>query len=133
MSRKILVFLSPFATHIWRLKRSLECYHFSVDNCHIPISVSGTRILESHQGLNLRFCIKISVAKPEFDPILRLISGFRRVWLALRIPKWVQSGRVVLKEGSNLASILKCTLKPQFDPNPTRFQVGLVPEGSKSG
>ena len=51
-------FLSPFATHIWRLKRSLECYHFSVDNCHIPISVSGTRILESHQYFNLRFGIQ---------------------------------------------------------------------------
>ena len=83
LSRKILVFLSPFATHIWRLKRSLECYHFSVDNCHIPISVSGTRILESHQDLNLKFGIQTS------DP-LNVRFG-RTVWpnfyFAVR-PKW---------------------------------------------
>jgi hypothetical protein len=41
-----------------------------------------------------------------FNPILGPIFGFKRVGLALRIQKWVQSGRFDLQKGSNLGSTL---------------------------
>ena len=41
-----------------------------------------------------------------FNPILGPIFGFKRVGLALRIQKRVQSGRVDLKKGSNSGSTL---------------------------
>ena len=41
-----------------------------------------------------------------FDTNLGPIFEFKRVGLTLRTHKWVQSGRVDLKKGSNLGSIL---------------------------